>query len=339
MPTIQLQGGSYRWSVEFTGLQNELVVDESNRDLVLHDGVTQGGFRFLNIVNADARYQARSEELDGLLEFEPENRGFLARRGPADYRIRTISVNGDQLEITNADGYGGNPTIGLKAIIVSEHEWTGKQTFTGGVEGDVTGDTTGTHTGDVVGNVTGNTTGEHTGAVDTRGETLLLDEEQIPLSALDAATQGRLIPVGVILMWSGTAATIPDGWLLCDGTSGTPDLRDRFVMGAGGGQAPGSTGGSAAISLAGAISESGAHNHAITVANQISGVTLNKVNGAPVAGGGTQVVVRDASLADPGHTHVATTQEGSGAHTHDLDLDDASTIPPFLALCYIMKAA
>lgn len=38
------------------------------------------------------------------------------------------------------------------------------------------------------------------------------------------------VPVGGIIMWSGTIATIPVGWALCDGTLGTPDLRDRFVI-------------------------------------------------------------------------------------------------------------
>ena len=40
------------------------------------------------------------------------------------------------------------------------------------------------------------------------------------------------IPVGGIIMWSGTIASIPSGWSLCDGSNGTPDLRDRFVVGA-----------------------------------------------------------------------------------------------------------
>jgi hypothetical protein len=40
------------------------------------------------------------------------------------------------------------------------------------------------------------------------------------------------VPSGVIVMWSGTVATIPTGWFLCDGTNDTPDLRDRFIVGA-----------------------------------------------------------------------------------------------------------
>lgn len=46
-----------------------------------------------------------------------------------------------------------------------------------------------------------------------------------------AATNG-IIPVGGIIMWSGTIATIPANWALCDGTNSTPDLRDKFIVGA-----------------------------------------------------------------------------------------------------------
>jgi len=38
------------------------------------------------------------------------------------------------------------------------------------------------------------------------------------------------VPTGIIVMWSGLINSIPNGWALCDGTKGTPDLRDRFIM-------------------------------------------------------------------------------------------------------------
>ena len=50
------------------------------------------------------------------------------------------------------------------------------------------------------------------------------------------------VPSGVIVMWSGTE--VPEGWALCDGESGTPDLRNRFVVGAGDTYEQGETGGS-----------------------------------------------------------------------------------------------
>ena len=48
-----------------------------------------------------------------------------------------------------------------------------------------------------------------------------------------AGAGGRNIPVGGVIMWSGSVANIPTGWALCDGTNGTPDLRNNFVIGAG----------------------------------------------------------------------------------------------------------
>ena len=54
-----------------------------------------------------------------------------------------------------------------------------------------------------------------------------------------------LMPSRGIIMWSGTAADIPAGWALCDGTGGTPDLTDRFILGAGKAYQPGATGGTA----------------------------------------------------------------------------------------------
>jgi len=62
------------------------------------------------------------------------------------------------------------------------------------------------------------------------------------------------IPIGGIILWSGTLTTIPNGWALCDGTTKngriTPDLRERFVIGAGStAYPPGTTGGKHSISL------------------------------------------------------------------------------------------
>lgn len=57
---------------------------------------------------------------------------------------------------------------------------------------------------------------------------------QIPVYSGSAwvPTTGYLVPQGIIVMWSGTIATIPSGWVLCDGTNSTPDLRNRFIVAA-----------------------------------------------------------------------------------------------------------
>lgn len=57
------------------------------------------------------------------------------------------------------------------------------------------------------------------------------------------------LPAGSIIMWAGAVETVPTGWQLCNGTNGTPDLRDRFVVGAGNTYAVGNTGGAAQVTL------------------------------------------------------------------------------------------
>ena len=58
------------------------------------------------------------------------------------------------------------------------------------------------------------------------------------------AALGSHVPQGAILLWSGSHTTVPSGWTLCNGQAGTPDLRDRFVVGSGGNYPDGQTGGS-----------------------------------------------------------------------------------------------
>jgi hypothetical protein len=159
-------------------------------------------------------------------------------------------------------------------------------------------------------------------------------------------------PAGGIIMWSGSIGSIPTGWLLCDGTSGTPDLRDRFVVGAGTTYAVAATGGAAATgnSTTGASAaahilteaEIPLHGHPFRVSpltastaqsNLTGGLMLNataNVNevaftGTPSATLGEQI---GGTGGGTGHTHTLT----DPGHTH-------SNLPPYYALAYIMKAA
>ncbi len=74
---------------------------------------------------------------------------------------------------------------------------------------------------------------------------------------LDPNVVDLLLPRGAIIMWSGE--TVPEGWALCDGQNGTPDLRDRFVVGSGLSYSIGSEGGANSVTLT--INHIPSHSH------------------------------------------------------------------------------
>ena len=119
------------------------------------------------------------------------------------------------------------------------------------------------------------------------------------------------VPTGGIIIWSGAANAIPTGYVLCDGNNSTPDLRDRFVVGAQNAYAVGATGGSDTVSLTEAQMPS--HVHHIYIATDSSGPYGHAY----------------ASGNNNSQGAIATTSKGSGnAHENR---------PPYYALCYIMK--
>lgn len=140
------------------------------------------------------------------------------------------------------------------------------------------------------------------------------------------------IPSGCIVMWSGSIATIPSGWYLCNGSNSTPDLRDRFIVGAGSTYAVADTGGSA-----NAIVVSHTHTATSTVTDPghlhtISGINVAAASGSgnfQISGGGSPSASTNSTTT--GIT-VATTNASTGASGTNANL------PPYYALAYIMKA-
>lgn len=108
---------------------------------------------------------------------------------------------------------------------------------------------------------------------------------------------------GCIGMWCGSVGSIPSGWFLCDGTHGTPDLRDKFILGSGLSFSPGNNGGSVN------------HDHSFTS----NGHTHTESAGAGVASGLGIVNVSDSEVV-------------TGTS------DSGSSLPPYYSLCYLMKA-
>lgn len=161
------------------------------------------------------------------------------------------------------------------------------------------------------------------------------------------------IPTGVIVMWHGLLSAIPSGWRLCDGTNGTPDLRDRFVRGAAAAANPGGTGGAAThghTSTQPTAGAESAHTHGYSqVPNHVhpenlQGGTTGTTTGTHLMGSaatGGSLRAAGQSTANPtGGVASGTTVAGS-SHTHSMtgaSVADGSTLPPYYALAFLMKA-
>ena len=92
------------------------------------------------------------------------------------------------------------------------------------------------------------------------------------------------IPSGAIILWSGAIGSIPSGWLLCNGTSGTPDLRDRFIVGAGSTYAVAATGGATTATLG--TTNLPSHTHSISASGTTSTVDINHTHSFSAQTGG-----------------------------------------------------
>lgn len=176
---------------------------------------------------------------------------------------------------------------------------------------------------------------------------------------------GATIPSGAILIWSGSAASIPSGWVICDGLNSTPDLRDRFVVGAGNTYAVGATGGQNAITDIpahthgvgtlsnasdgahthnGTTSNTGAHQHNSDPYSTNQAASSNNVSYTTATSSASGNAGNSALTSSAGaHSHTFTT-DSAGAHTHAISGSTASTgsasvdvRPLYYALCYIMK--
>ncbi len=165
-------------------------------------------------------------------------------------------------------------------------------------------------------------------------------------------------------MWSGSSSNIPSGWLLCNGSNGTPDLRDRFIVGAGSSYGVGNIGGEATHALT--TAEMPSHNHTFTGASHthtlnLSGLTCSSAgehNHTTYIPKSSNRVTRVTSVesSNTGSGSITGDTDLAGAHTHTITGNgtlDAATAggnigytgfgsahenrPPYYALCFIMK--
>lgn len=176
----------------------------------------------------------------------------------------------------------------------------------------------------------------------------------------DLSVQTSAIPAGGIVMYEGTTA--PPGWAICDGTNGTPDLRNRFVVGAGNLYTVGDTGGEATVTLS--APQLPSHSHSISVSIGAAGAHFHVrstdtvpghshpsntafTSSGPIAGGGGGGARSGNGVsinAAGGHSHTVSMGSG-GTHNHTVSItvgnagagDAHSNLPLYYSLLFIMR--
>jgi len=139
---------------------------------------------------------------------------------------------------------------------------------------------------------------------------------------------------GMILMWSGSFGTIPTGYALCNGENGTPNLADRFIMGASSTYEPGDTGGSADATLpshthTGSTNTTGNHQHTLPhyLVQAVSGTgDIDRDNEYQQ----WKALSGQKTGSTGNHAHTFTTASSGASATN-------ANLPPYYALAFIMK--
>ena len=157
------------------------------------------------------------------------------------------------------------------------------------------------------------------------GSTLQTLDNLYPILQNAPAVSGS-IPSGLIAIWSGSIGSIPSGWVLCDGTNSTPDLRDRFVVAAGNNYSVGATGGTAdAIVVShthtATVTDPG-HNHLGSVYNYYS---------ASTGSGGNVSGINATTATSTSTTGITVANASAGVSGTNANL------PPYLGINFIIK--
>ncbi len=148
----------------------------------------------------------------------------------------------------------------------------------------------------------------------------------------------NLLPRGAIVIW--TKEIIPEGWTICDGTNGTPDLRNKFVRGKGTQTTIPDTGGNEKIKLK--VKNLPEHNHELDnhvrpeewktqrdpQKQRIVGMASNRADNYDYAGAPNTVQrTTDINTKNDSYGYGSSTQQSR----------EFSILPPYMTLYFIMK--
>lgn len=186
--------------------------------------------------------------------------------------------------------------------------------------------------------------------------TLVYDYDEYAQLADLIGSQDDALPSGTIVLWSGSMNNIPDGWALCNGQNGTPNLSGKFVIGASNSYQPDATGGATSRSITLTTANMPKHRHTgSTNSSSNSSGTISKTiyqpknrtgypNGSADSGDGSNTGNAQQAYWR-GYSDTTIAVNSFAPHRHDFTTDETgsgtaftvSTMPPYYALCYIIK--
>lgn len=177
---------------------------------------------------------------------------------------------------------------------------------------------------------------------DSAGSTLGTYDNLYGIIGVQAASTGTTIPTGMISLWYGAIGSVPTGWYLCDGSNGTPDLRDKFVVGAGSTYAVAATGGSTDAIVV-------THNHTATSTSTSTvtdpthrhNVGSNDSTAQAGSDAGNQEFVRNSGAGNGPTTYSSYESTGITVATTNASVGSGSSfsiIPTYYALAFIQKS-
>jgi hypothetical protein len=159
------------------------------------------------------------------------------------------------------------------------------------------------------------------------------------------------IPSGVIVLWSGTIANIPSGWYLCNGSNGTPDLRDKFIVGA-----KQDSGSIPMTNVTGSLTSTGVgavpvHTHSLNTLAASTHSNFRVQHSSPAGGDDHNYDTGNKAFSVSGVWHTARVWTESFTTEHRIVGDDHTlsgalgnygsgtvVVPDYYALAYIMKS-
>jgi hypothetical protein len=282
----------------------------------LNDGVSSG-------LDADLLRGKASSELDsGLTIAARDSNGNLAA-----YYFEATSPNSETAAVSQVMYTNGTDDIIRKKSIA---------TFTAAVQSSATGNWS-------INATTANTANSATSA--STGATVAVTTDTTALAT--TAFVHDILPYGAIIMWSGTAATIPTGWALCDGGNGTPNLVGKFIRGANAATARTTGGSDNAVVVD--------HGHTGSFSN-VSVPPHQHDSGwgesppdypAPFGFSGRVNAIGSGSSDGDNHAFLtsSTIYNASGTMSGTITIGNAGevatgkNVPAYYALCYIMKTS